>query len=230
MSQDQDDMMPVPSINPFNLNHGYYYEGRTEDIEALVAPSLIANRWHLGVSPRDGHGNVHSVTPVKPHRMLSFFREQLKFEPSAAAWHADVAKRCRYNPLGEKPNRPKDIYFIIHETIDPDGGRSTGKIKIGTADYPFLRFEQLQLMSPVRLRLVGTMQGGTITENELHRRFAHLRSHGEWFMPGLDLVRFINKRAEAWPPRDTEKDGYKIVEALAETFSDLFCPEGHPTP
>lgn len=69
-------------------------------------------------------------------------------------------------------------------------GEDGGPIKIGfTTNHPKERLSELQVGSPVRLCFVGFMKGRR--ELELHRRFAHLRLHGEWFDNDLELCEFI---------------------------------------
>lgn len=79
------------------------------------------------------------------------------------------------------------VYFIQ--------GVDGGPIKIGYARNPEARLKDLQLASPVQLRLLAIVDGGKPRETELHQRFAHLRSHGEWFIADESLVRWIRKNA-----------------------------------
>ena len=56
-----------------------------------------------------------------------------------------------------------------------------GPVKIGyTDDDPRIRMRALQIGSAEKLYLVRDFQGES-GERHLHRRFAHLRLHGEWF-------------------------------------------------
>ena len=71
-------------------------------------------------------------------------------------------------------------------------GNGDGPVKIGHGRLPLRRLQNLQLGSPERLRLIGTIAGAATEESELHRRFAFDRIRGEWFrfnpeMLGLDL-------------------------------------------
>lgn len=43
------------------------------------------------------------------------------------------------------------------------------------------RLYEIQLMSPVRLRVLWSCAGDNWVETGLHRRFADRRTHGEWF-------------------------------------------------
>jgi hypothetical protein len=73
------------------------------------------------------------------------------------------------------------IYFI---------GRP-GLVKIGRSVDPWARLGKLQTGAAEPLRMLLTMPGGAAQENALHRRFAHLRVHGEWFRLTADLADFI---------------------------------------
>jgi hypothetical protein len=75
-------------------------------------------------------------------------------------------------------------YFVQAE----DGGN----IKIGyTSRDPVCRLAGLQTGSPHKLILVGIIEGNV--ESELHRKFAHLRSHNEWFKNDKELVNYIER-------------------------------------
>lgn len=79
------------------------------------------------------------------------------------------------------------IYFVQAEII--------GRIKIGwTADEDAaVRLAMLQTASPVRLHLIATRPGGRCKERELHARFAHARTVGEWFDPVPELARYVGR-------------------------------------
>lgn len=66
-----------------------------------------------------------------------------------------------------------------------------GPIKIGYATDPSSRLSRLQTSSPAPLRLIRSLPGERETEAALHRRFAHLRVHREWFRADDELIRFI---------------------------------------
>ncbi|MDX0227156.1 hypothetical protein GOC26_23245 [Sinorhizobium meliloti] len=59
--------------------------------------------------------------------------------------------------------------------------RGAGMVKIGRAVAPEIRFDTLQSGSPVKLDLVGYIDGDHACERELHDRFKCYRAHGEWF-------------------------------------------------
>jgi len=70
-------------------------------------------------------------------------------------------------------------------------GRTTGLIKIGKTENLNERLATLQVGSPDVLHIAKTLSGNV--EKTYHKRFAHLRQHGEWFSPAPELIEFINK-------------------------------------
>jgi hypothetical protein len=65
------------------------------------------------------------------------------------------------------------VYFVFCET--------TQRIKCGLAANPVGRLRELQVGSPTRLRLLGSVGGGLQRERRLHRLLAAHHVHGEWF-------------------------------------------------
>ena len=76
------------------------------------------------------------------------------------------------------------VYFIVAEN---------GLIKIGMSNDPLKRLSVLKTMSPLKLRIITTRKGGRKLELRLHRQFQHLHNHGEWFLPGRDLVKWLKR-------------------------------------
>ena len=75
------------------------------------------------------------------------------------------------------------VYFVEAVGLD--------KVKIGTTTRIKSRLAAMQTGSPVRLELLGHLDGSTVTEADMHRRFEHLRLHGEWFLATTELRAFI---------------------------------------
>lgn len=80
------------------------------------------------------------------------------------------------------PSQVGSIYFIAADN---------GLVKIGFSRDVQQRMESLQTMSPAPIQLMGTMPGTVTDERRIHARFAHLRSHGEWFWSNGELLTFI---------------------------------------
>lgn len=72
------------------------------------------------------------------------------------------------------------VYFV----------EGAGLVKIGFAARATHRFFSMLTGCPIPLSLLASMRGGPTVENQLHRRFAADRAHGEWFRrsPELDAV------------------------------------------
>lgn len=72
------------------------------------------------------------------------------------------------------------------------------RIKIGLTGDLKRRLDDLRMCSPLPLDVLVTIPGDLNVEQYLHRRFAALRSHGEWFRAENPLLSFITdlKRAE----------------------------------
>lgn len=79
----------------------------------------------------------------------------------------------------------KRVYFAQ----DGDGG----PIKIGVSGQVEERMRSLQRATPRPLRLLATIPGSHRDERDLHKRFAELRIHGEWFKAEAPLLEFIQK-------------------------------------
>jgi hypothetical protein len=83
------------------------------------------------------------------------------------------------------------IYFI--EAV------GTAMIKIGhTNQTPAARLQTLQVGCPVRLLGLGLMVGDREDEVVIHRRFASLKMHGEWFRDSSKIRNFIVRECQPW--------------------------------
>lgn len=87
------------------------------------------------------------------------------------------------------------IYFI----------RSRNLVKIGfTAGDPTVRLNKLQIGSPVKLELLGYVEGDDVIERQLHWRFKSHHSHGEWFFIEGSLCTYIKKLFDAESPPEQQ--------------------------
>lgn len=109
------------------------------------------------------------------------------------------------------------IYFIQAEIV--------GRIKIGytSKDTISSRVATLQTASPVKLRVLASRPGGKAKEQQLHVRFAHARTCGEWFDPVPELVRYIARvQARKWN-RSKTGVGKNATNAIArQTRSEAY--------
>lgn len=75
------------------------------------------------------------------------------------------------------------VYFIQ--------GSITKNIKIGYVKCD-VRSKLGSMQSSDPLVCLATVEGSEPEEEEIHDQFRHLHSHREWFLPGLDLLAFID--------------------------------------
>jgi predicted SprT family Zn-dependent metalloprotease len=68
----------------------------------------------------------------------------------------------------------------------------SGWIKIGYSKQPKKRHGRCATDCPHEHRLMKVIEGGLDTEHEWHKRFSHLRGHGEWFKSAPDLLEAID--------------------------------------
>jgi hypothetical protein len=113
----------------------------------------------------------------------------------------------------------------------PDGGAvqtyfvqavGGGPVKIGRTRKPMdERLRALQTGSPVKLRVIGVIEGDR--EGECHRKFAHDRLHGEWFTATDKLLKFI--RLQASVPR-----GVILTERVPRAMGEMTAKDREPLP
>lgn len=75
------------------------------------------------------------------------------------------------------------IYFVQ--------GISGGPIKIGWSKWVHQRLQDMQIGSPVPLKILATIPGSQPEERRVHKRFKGIRIRGEWFDPSPELLEFI---------------------------------------
>ena len=86
----------------------------------------------------------------------------------------------------EREYRENYVYFIqdVHSK----------HIKIGFSLTPDMRLKSLQTANSTSLDIIGVISGDISLEKGLHKRFNHLHVVGEWFLPGKDLLKFIETK------------------------------------
>lgn len=103
-------------------------------------------------------------------------------------WAARVALAKAEMALSrpEVPRRTDGwVYFI--------GAPFWPVVKIGWALNPNLRLDQIRLLSPMPLYLLGGAPGTLKDEKAVHSKFAALRNHGEWFRFRRAAGRFLRR-------------------------------------
>jgi hypothetical protein len=110
----------------------------------------------------------------KPEAVLRCFR--MWGLPDPVTWQ--VEQQVARNP---------EMVYII-------GSPATSLVKIGRSDDVPRRLREIQHMSPVPLSVIWQTPGGAALEARLHRTFAALRCHGEWFdFGGNDPIMTVRK-------------------------------------
>lgn len=89
----------------------------------------------------------------------------------------------------------KHIYFM-----KPIG--MIGPIKIGCSGFVGERLVQLSTWSPIPLEVIHSEPGEHTLERKIHRAFADIHSHHEWFHPGPRLLRAIEQLKGGVPLAD----------------------------
>jgi hypothetical protein len=101
------------------------------------------------------------------------------------------------------------VYFMRMQVPE-----ATCPIKIGRTTNTETLVRRVKTIAehlPYPLELMGIITGARAdAESRLHEKFRHLRFRGEWFYPGVDLIRYIEEYAE---PFET-KAGYKQASVL----------------
>jgi len=101
---------------------------------------------------------------------------------------ADIRWRKVEQPIATKDEAHADksnevVYFL----------RAGGFIKIGKSTYSGRRrIAELQTGCPYPIEFIGQIKGGQREERVLHRQFAHIRAHGEWFHATEQLLAHID--------------------------------------
>lgn len=85
-------------------------------------------------------------------------------------------------------------------------------IKIGSSERVGRRFKSLQSGNPKKLELLGAVSAKLFSEYGLHRRFADIRVHGEWFKHTPELMAFIEEAIQT--PEPEPDDLPSMIEAF----------------
>jgi hypothetical protein len=132
---------------------------------------------------------------------------------------------------------PEEVVYVL-------GTPGSNTVKIGRTTNLAKRVADIQRMSPVPLTVLWSTPGGHQLETQLHRHFADLRSHGEWFTFRVNAVPLIQwatedepwlrpkvkltktktkakKEATIPPSRSPAKLDVKLTPALEKRIEDL---------
>lgn len=107
--------------------------------------------------------------------------------------------------------------------------RMGDSVKIGWSKWPNERMRQIQTTAPGSVDLVGMFMGTREDERAMHRRFSHLRQHGEWFAADESLTRLIpclcSERQQAEARMDKRSDIWFDIALDARDALFLASPE-----
>lgn len=103
------------------------------------------------------------------------------------------------------------------EVVYVIGTPTSSVVKIGRTTRLAKRLADIQRMSPVPLAVLWSHPGGHELETCLHRQFAGLRSHGEWFTFQADPVEMV-----AWAVASEPWNRLKV--SLQKSKSPLMRP------
>lgn len=161
-------------------------------------PAIAGDRAAHLFSIIDRIEALHARREAKGHEIAGVYREMRaagltppgRRASSGRAPAAPTARQQVFAPLEIVPRRQAStsVYFLAAE--------SANLIKIGCSHEPARRTRDLQVTSPVGLKVLAVIPGGRKRELELHHRFGHLRAHGEWFKAAPELLAFITEVAQ----------------------------------
>jgi hypothetical protein len=109
---------------------------------------------------------------------------------------------------------------VSNEVVYVLGSPGSGTVKIGRTTNLTVRLGTIQRMSPVPLSVLWQCPGGHKLETRLHRHFASLRSHGEWFVfESSDPVPLIQAavRSAAKRPRRHRRGSAELRDEQRDT-------------
>lgn len=86
----------------------------------------------------------------------------------------------------ERQGVPNCRVYFIQES-------SSGAIKIGYTKSLGIRsrLDMIASCNPYDVKLIGSMFGGPLTEENVHYLFSHAHIKGEWFRPVPELIEYI---------------------------------------
>lgn len=156
------------------------YLGQLRDkVTALNVQSKSLSASEYGNALDDLMPLVEKAYASKPE-VVKVYREYIDLLKATAA--PIVAKPAPIQPL-MLALPPTYIYFV--EAV------GAGRIKIGFSANPEKRIRGLTTSSAHELKTLKVIEGELAQERSIHRRFAHLRTHLEWFQDAPELREYI---------------------------------------
>jgi hypothetical protein len=163
-------------------------EARTRSLKAQMAALLLAMR--MGATMHQAAPKV-GITRNAVRVWLDKARAGVEPYATFASDYAAEQRRAsgaiksgRRDGGGRQASEARGVvYFVAPER---------GCIKIGFTRHGVMRrLRQLQIGSPVPLRVLATVEAPIAVEQWLHLAFRPDRSHGEWFTPSERLLDYI---------------------------------------
>lgn len=190
-------MRPVPAIvEPAQID----VDECMERIRRIMAPGLDPRAYHLeeakrlrakAAAARERIGDLLRTarTGLDDEQWSGLLKRASLTAADAEAYMLGQAAPATApvdapaTPVEQLAQLPVRVYFI--QAV------SGGPIKIGMSQNPERRLADLQVGSPVMLRIIGAAAGGQSREAALHRRLAKYRLHGEWFADAPEVLAAI---------------------------------------
>lgn len=152
-------------------------------------------RWKLTVG---NHVEVEPLTTFGLRNGAGTTPEcaQMEFEANSESVRSrlrSLYERHRTDRIAGQVMRPvPDGERIVYAIVAP----AVGRVKVGVTVDIAQRLGTLQGGSPVPLRLYGWMHGGYKVESAIHRQYARLRRHGEWFDDDGAILGYFDRNGE----------------------------------
>lgn len=156
---------------------------------ARIFPSAAhPGYYHCSFIDRGSSTEEFSLRPVKPEAIPLFLGHSLDavgIKPSINDWRPtkeEATDPSRPRPKS-KPSRTDHVVYFLRAGPFVKIGKSVGD--------PRGRMQALKTGCPYPIEILAFVNGGLKEERALHKRFAHLREHGEWFRHEGALAEYV---------------------------------------
>jgi len=152
-------------------------ENNCQRSQMLLQLALNTERISASKNPT---GKKESIGDKYSPLFLTVFTTQMDIREMSRKLNTELD--CVVN---NKSSNTKDgcVYFLL--------GRKSKRLKIGHSFHVPSRVKALQSSSPEELVVIKTIPGSQQLETRLHKKFAHLRLHGEWFRATTEIMEYI---------------------------------------